>query len=104
MTLAEVAWLSQVLCNLGILDAGYFSYSSLCAYHVITARLNTKACTSPGVPNLGYMYPQGYICLSEGVHLRLSVEEQNVFAYNLFPNIYTYIGEYYFQKSLYACC
>ena len=27
-----------------------------------------------GVPNLGY------ICLSEGVHLRLSVEEQNIFA------------------------
>jgi len=24
-----------------------------------------------GVPNLGYMYPQGYISLSEGVHLRL---------------------------------
>ena len=22
-----------------------------------------------GVPNLGYMYPQGYICLSQGVHL-----------------------------------
>jgi len=23
-----------------------------------------------GVPNLGYMYPWGYICWSEGVHLR----------------------------------
>jgi len=45
------------------------------------------------------MYPQGYICLSEGVHLRLSVEEQNIFAYNFFSNIYTYINEYYFQKS-----
>jgi len=22
-----------------------------------------------GDPNLGYMYPRGYICLSEGVHL-----------------------------------
>jgi len=29
-------------------------------------------CTRAGVPNLGYMYPQGYICLSEGVHLRLA--------------------------------
>jgi len=27
---------------------------------------------STGVPNLGYMYRQGYICLSEGVHLRLA--------------------------------
>jgi len=54
--------------------------------------------TKPGVPNLGY------ICLSEGVHLRLSIEEQNTLAYNLFPNIYTYISEYSFQKSLYAYC
>ena len=44
------------------------------------------------VPNLGYMYPQGYICLYEGVHLRLSIENKNVFAYYLFPNIYTYIS------------
>jgi len=27
-----------------------------------------------GVPNLGYMYPWGYICLSEGVRLRLAIE------------------------------
>jgi len=47
------------------------------------------------------MYPQGYICQSEGVHLRLSVEEQNIIAYDLFPNIYAYINEYSFQKSLY---
>jgi len=33
------------------------------------------------------MYPQGYICLYEGVHLRLSIEEQNIFAKNVFPNI-----------------
>ena len=30
----------------------------------------------PGVPNLGYMYPKGYICLSEGVHLRLAGDEK----------------------------
>jgi len=48
----------------------------------------------PGVPNLGYMYPQGYICLSDGVHLMLSIEEQNIFVYNIVPNIYTYISEY----------
>ena len=57
-----------------------------------------------GVPNLGYMYPQGYIFLSEGVHLRLAIEEKYIFTYYLFPNIYTYISEYYFQKSLYAYC
>jgi len=31
------------------------------------------------VPNLGYMYPQGYIFLSEGVHLRLAIEEKSIF-------------------------
>jgi len=55
-----------------------------------------------GVPNLGYMYPLGYICLSEGVHWRLLLEEQNISAYNLFPNIYTYVSEFSFQKSLYV--
>jgi len=54
--------------------------------------------STAGVPNLGYMYPQGYICLFEGVHLRLSIEEQNMFAYNLFPNIYTYISEILFKN------
>jgi len=50
------------------------------------------------------MYRQRYICLSEGVHLRLYTEEQNIFAYDLFPSIYTYVSEYFFQKSLYAYC
>jgi len=27
--------------------------------------------SSSGVPKLGYMYPQGYICLSEGVHSKV---------------------------------
>jgi len=67
-------------------------------YLLLTVRL------SHGVTNLRYMYPLGYICLSEGVHLRLSVEEQNILAYNLFQNIYTYISEYSFQISLYAYC
>jgi len=38
----------------------------------------------PMVPNLGYMYFQGYICLSEGVRLRLAIEEQNIFTFNFF--------------------
>jgi len=56
------------------------------------------------VPDLGYMYPLGYICLSRGVQLRLTIEDKYVFAYLLFPNIYTYISEFYFQKPLYANC
>jgi len=50
------------------------------------------------------MYPQGYVCLSEGVHLRVAEDEKNIFTYYLFPNIYTYITEYYFQKSLQGIC
>jgi len=38
------------------------------------------------------------------VHLRFAIEEQNIFTYNFFPNIYTYISEYSFQKSLCAYC
>jgi len=57
-----------------------------------------------GVANLGYMHPQGYISLSEGVHLRLAIQEKSIFICYLFPNIYTYIKEYYFQKSLSARC
>jgi len=53
---------------------------------------------NPGVPNLGYMYPQGYICLSEGVRVKVSNRRESVFAYYLFPNIYTYISDQYFQK------
>jgi len=48
------------------------------------------------VSNLGYMYPQGYICLSEGVHLRLSEDVKYISTYYLFPTIYTCITEYYF--------
>jgi len=36
-----------------------------------------------GVPNMGYMYPWGYIWLSEGVHLRLAIEGKN-YIYMLF--------------------
>jgi len=54
--------------------------------------------SKPEVPSLGYMYPQGYICLSEGVHLRLAIEEKHIFTYLLFPNICTFISEYYFQN------
>jgi len=45
----------------------------------------------------------GYICLYEGVRLKLAIAGKNKFIYYLFPNIYAYISEYYFQKSLHAC-
>jgi len=48
--------------------------------------------------------PRDTFCLSEGVHLRLAIEEKNIFTYPFFPNIYTYISEWYIQKSLYAYC
>jgi len=38
------------------------------------------------------------------VHLRLAIEGKHVFVYYLFPNIYTYISKYYFQKSFHAYC
>jgi len=66
--------------------------------------LLTNGYPRQGVPNLGYMYPRGYICPSEGVHLRLAIEQKNMFTYYSFPNIYTYISEYYLKKILYAYC
>jgi len=35
-------------------------------------------CVRAGVPNLRYMYPQGYICLSEGVHLRMAIRAKYI--------------------------
>jgi len=32
----------------------------------------------------------------------LAIEDKYIFTYLLFPNIYTYISEYYFQKPLYS--
>ena len=66
--------------------------------------MSAEICFNSGVPNQEYMYPQGYICLSEGVHLRLAIDEKTIFAYFLFPNIYTNVSENYLKKSLYAYC
>jgi len=38
-----------------------------------------------------FAYPKEYICLSEGIHLRLATEVKYIFTYLLFPNIYTFI-------------
>jgi len=36
------------------------------------------------------MYPQVYICLSEGVHLRFAIEVKNILIHYSFPNILKY--------------
>jgi len=56
---------------------------------------------TPGVPNLVYMYPWGYICLSDGVHLRLAIEGKNIFTCCLFSNLYTYITYTIFKSHMY---
>jgi len=65
--------------------------------------------SSSGDPNLGYMYPQGYICLFEGVHLRLAIEEKihlrtlyfQIFVHisvnNIFKNPYMLIVKYIYE-------
>jgi len=55
-----------------------------------------------GFPTWGTFTPRGAFAYPKGCILRLSIEEQNIFEYDLFRNIYTYINEYSFQKSLYA--
>jgi len=40
-----------------------------------------------GVPKLGYMCPYGYICLSEGAHLRLAIEGKK-YVHTLFISNY----------------
>jgi len=57
-------------------------------FHILIIGKNSKDCAKTRGPNLVYMYPQGYICLSEGLHLRLAIEEKNIFTYYLFPNIH----------------
>jgi len=63
-----------------------------------------------GVPNLGCMYPQGYICLSESVHLRLAIDEKmylHIIYFQIFLHISviiilinnTLIVKYIYEKS-----
>ena len=55
------------------------------------SRAQSADCLKAGVPNLGYMYPQGYICLSEGVHLRLAIEEK-IYLHNICFQIFIHIS------------
>ena len=65
---------------------------SVCETYLCWKICRSSLQSNPEAPNLGYIYPQGYICLSEGVHLRLSTDDKYMFAYDLFPNIYTCIS------------
>jgi len=56
--------------------------------------------SSLGVPNLGYMYPQGYICLFEGVHLRLAIEEK-IHLRTIYFQIFIHISVNNIFKNLY---
>jgi len=79
----------------------YLSYHwQKCNKKILSCTWIVSRCktTRAGVPNLGYIYPQGYICLSEGVHLRLATEEKNIFTYYLFPNIHTCISDNIFKN------
>jgi len=53
-----------------------------------------------GFPSWGTCCPRGCFWLFERVHLRLAIEGKDLFVYYFFPNIYTYISEYYFQKQI----
>ena len=57
----------------------------------------------PGVPKLGYMYPQEYICLSEDVHLRLAIDEKNIL-HALYFQIFIHILVSVIFKNHYIVC
>jgi len=56
----------------------------------VTATVANSAPSKTGVPKLGYRHPQWYILLSEGVHLRLAIEGENMFIQYSLQIIYTY--------------
>ena len=58
------------------------SYFVLLLMERISTKIRQVKCESIAeVPNLGYIYPQEYIFLSERVHLKLAIEEKNIVLY-----------------------
>jgi len=58
-----------------------------------------------GVVGFGVHVPLGvHLLIRRGTSKATAEGGKNIFTYYLFPNIYTYITEYYYQKSLYAYC
>ena len=58
-----------------------------------------EALSRSGVPNLGYMYPQEYICLSEGV--RGFAIEDKIFLHVVYFQIFMHIALKIIFKSHY---
>jgi len=69
---------------LSLLETDSFDKIFMASWIVKLVANSLQTSTTAGVPNLGYMYPWGYICLSEGVHLRLAIEGKKIFTCCLF--------------------
>jgi len=52
--------------------------------------LQEDNCIDSEIPNLGYMYPWGYISLSEGVHLWLEMEGKYIHILFIAKHLYMY--------------
>jgi len=48
------------------------------------------------------MYPQGYICLSKGEHLRLAIDEKNILHIICFQISINILVSVIFQKSFHS--
>jgi len=56
--------------------------------------------STAGVPDLGYKYSQGYICLFNGVHLRLAIEEK-IYLHTICFQISVHISVNFILRSRY---
>jgi len=50
---------------------------------------------------MGYMYPQGYICLSEGVQLKLAKDEK-IYSHFIYFHIFIHISLSIISKNHYT--
>jgi len=57
-----------------------------------------------GSPTWYTSTPRGTFASLKAGTFKVRNRRENVFLYYLFSNVYTYIGEYYFQKSLHDYC
>ena len=67
---------------------------SVASHHYVIALSLYVRGSQPGV----HVPPGVHLPIRRGT-FKVSNRRENVFAYYLFPNIYTYISDYYFQKS-----
>jgi len=65
----------------------------------VAVTLNPSNLYTARVPKLGYMYPWGYICLSEGVHSKIAIEEKNIIiSISKYSNIQKFSEVWYFAQ------